>query len=395
MRPGGQNIDIRTVGVTIMRKIPGMEAAVRAKRPPLDGMAMIDKDGRPLATMTATGDPDQQSLVSEFEIFRGDLAQVLYDLTKDNEHIRYIFGEQVAAMKQKGGDDGLITVDFANGSPTTDFDLVVACDGATSRTRALGFGCGVRDHIEPLNSWAAYFPLKESLHNEGNNIGHGYSGTGGRFVAFCSDLSGADRATFMSLYPSDARNATQPFLEAAKQGDDALKQYVARQFGDAGWKSDVMVKGMMDAKDFYASEIVSVKVPSLHKGRFALVGDAGYASGFTGSGTSLAIAGAYVLAGEVGRHPGDLAAGLRAYEERMKPLIKDLQKIPPGVRTFMAPQTAWGIRLRNMIFVFIVWCMALSKKFAWVGRITGWFGQAIATSFGTDKFGLPEYEWVA
>lgn len=31
LRTSGQSIDIGTVGVTVMRKLPGMEAAVRAK----------------------------------------------------------------------------------------------------------------------------------------------------------------------------------------------------------------------------------------------------------------------------------------------------------------------------------------------------------------------------
>jgi len=47
----------------------------------------------------------------------------------------------------------------------------------------------------------------------------------------------------------------------------------------------------MDAKDFYASEIVQVKVPSLFRYGFVLVGDAGYAASLTGGGTSLALAG--------------------------------------------------------------------------------------------------------
>ena len=144
----------------------------------------------------------------------------------------------------------------------------------------------------------------------------------------------------------------------------------------------------MKAGDFYASEIVQVIVPSVYKGRFVLVGDAGYASGFTGTGTSLAMAGAYLLAGEVGRHKGDLAAGLNDYEERMRPIINDMQKIPPGIPGLFAPQTAWGIRLRNMLFTFVAWSMAFSRIFAW-------FGKFFASSFGSDKYGLPDYEWVA
>ena len=164
LRTNGQNIDIRTAGVIVMRKIQGMEAAVRAKTAPMEGMSFVRDNGRPYGTIRATGDPDQQSVISEFEIFRGDLAQILFDLTKDNKSIKYVFGEQVGSMQQSGKDDGPITVAFANGLPTSEYDLVVACDGATSRTQAMGFGCGARDHIKPTNCWAAYIrPNKISL----------------------------------------------------------------------------------------------------------------------------------------------------------------------------------------------------------------------------------------
>ena len=322
--------------------------------------------------------------MSEFEVFRGDLAQILFDLTKDSEKIKYIFGEQVASMQLK--DDGPIMVEFANGSPSVEYDLVVACDGSTSRTRAMGLCCGVRDHIKPLNCWAAYFSVEQDL-LEGSSMGQGYSTTGGRFLSLEPDPSGVNRVNLMSIHPRNEHDATLPFREAAKQGDDALKQYMAQRFEGAGWKTDDIIKGMMEAGDFYASEIVQVKVPGLYKGRFVLVGDAGYAPGFTGGGTTLALAGAYMLAGEVGKHEGDLAAGLKAYEERMKPLITDFQKIPPGFPGLLAPQTAWRIWLRNMLFTFVSWASAFSGIFAWAG-------QFFASAFGKDKYGLPDYEWV-
>ena len=140
LRTNGQAIDIRTTGVTVMRKIPGMEAAVRAKTTPMQGMSFVRENGRPYGTIRATGNPEQQSLLSEYEIYRGDLAQVLVDLSKNNENVRYVFGEQIASMQQNEKDDGPIKVEFANGLRTSDYDLVVACDGATSRTRAMGFG---------------------------------------------------------------------------------------------------------------------------------------------------------------------------------------------------------------------------------------------------------------
>ena len=385
LRSGGQNIDIRTAGVTMMRKTPGMEAAVRAKTVPMEGMSFVRADGRPYGTIRATGNPDQQSLLSEYEIFRGDLAQILFDMTKDNENIKYVFDEQVASMQHNEKDNGPITVKFANGKlPTWQYDLVVACDGATSRTRAIGLSCGVRDYIESTNCWAAYFSLKKDL-LEGGRVAKALSAPGGRFFSVGPDPSGVSRVAFWSLNPRDNRDAMLPFHEAMKQGDDTLKDFVAQKFKGVGWKSEEAVKGMMETKDFYASEIVHVKPPGLSKGRFVLVGDAGYAPGLTGGGTSLALAGAYLLAGEVLRHPGNLAAGLRGYEQQMRPIITSLQKVPPFVPTIMAPQTMWGIWLRNNIFAFVAWTGFL--EFA---------QRTFGGSFGhTDQYGLPDYEWVA
>ncbi len=384
LRMGGQNIDIRTIGVSVMRKMQGMEAAVLAKKMELDGISFVRRDGYSYGVLRATGNPDQQSLVSEYEILRGDLAQILFDMTKDDEDIEYVFGEQVAAIHQSEADDGPVTVEFLNGTPTSKYDLVVACDGATSRTRSIGLGCGLRDHMIPINSWAAYFSMQPDI-TGGSKIGQAFSAPGGRFMALGPDpLPDTSRVVLMGLHPRTAHDATLPFREAAAQSDEALKQFVAKHFQGAGWKTDEVLKGMMGSADFYSTEIFQVMPPTLHKGRFVLVGDAGYAPGPTGGGTTLAMAGAYLLAGEVVKHKGDLAAGLRGYEDRMRPIVKELQKIPPLVPTVMAPQTAWGIWLRNNIFAFITWSGVLNfaQRF---------FGGAFDKN---DEDKLPDYEWV-
>ncbi|KAK8127175.1 oxidoreductase [Apiospora sp. TS-2023a] len=386
LRTNGQNVDIRTVGVTVMRRIPGMEEAVRAKILPMKGIGFVDTHGRRYGTITATGNPDQQSLVSEYEILRGDLSQVLFDLTKDNKNISYVFGEQVASMKWHRPQDSSekeeqITVEFLNGYPTTTFDLVVACDGATSRTRAMGLGCGAREYVHSANAWAAYYstpPGHDLLKGASGGIGHGYNAVGGRMLGIDApdSATGSNRLTMLRFYPG-----TQSFRDAAQRGDKALREYVAEQYTGAGWVCDEAAGLIADADDFYASEMVQVKLPSLYKGRFVLVGDAGYAPGPTGTGTSLAMAGAYVLAGEIHRHRGDLGAGLKGYDERMRPIVTGLQKIPPLVHGFLAPQTAWGIWLRNNIFALICWT-------GFIDFAQKYFSAAFAE---TDKTGLPDY----
>lgn len=133
----------------------------------------------------------------------------------------------------------------------------------------------------------------------------------------------------------------EAFREAQKLGGDDLKQFVTKRFRGTGWRTDDALASTDEADDFYVSEWCQVKPPSLYKGRFVMVGDAGYAPEPSGAGTSLAIGGAYILAGEINDHKGDLAAGLAAYEARRRPIVKDMQVVPPGILTVMAPQTAW------------------------------------------------------
>ncbi|KAL8952968.1 MAG: hypothetical protein Q9222_001144 [Ikaeria aurantiellina] len=384
LRTNGQSIDIRTTGVTVMRKIPGMEDAVRSKRTKLDGISLVREDGRPYGTIKATGNPEQQGLVSEYEILRGDLARILFDLTKDNEKVRYVFDEQIASMQTSEKGDGPVKVEFANGLKAAEYDVVVACDGATSRTRAMGLSCVVRDHITPVNVWAAYFTIEQDLIN-GSTIGQGYSAIPGRFLALGQDPDGGNTVFLQSVHPDNQQDPTLPFREAMKQSEEELKRFVARRFKGAGWKVDEVMEAMMSSTNFYANEIVQVHVPSLHQDRFVLVGDAGYAPGPTGTGTTLALTGAYVLAGEIGKHKGDLPAGLRAYEERMKPILGDMQKIPPLGLSFAAPQTAWGLWLRNNLFAFVAWTNL-------VDYVQRFFGGAFGD---VDNYNLPDYDWVA
>jgi 2-polyprenyl-6-methoxyphenol hydroxylase-like FAD-dependent oxidoreductase len=381
LRVGGQAVDIRTTGVSVMRKMPDMEAQVRAKSVKEDGLSFVRDDGTPYGVIRSTGNPDQQTIISEFEINRGDLSSILVGLTRGNENIEYVFDEQIASIEEC--DDGPITVEFTNRLPPTTYDLVVGCDGATSRTRAMGFRCGVRDHIVPTNVWAAYFTIQQDL-LLGSKIGQGLSAPGGRFLSVASD-AGTSKILLMSVHPKGAEDVTLPFREASSQGDQALKQYVAQRFQGCRWKSSTILQDMMHSEDFYASEIVQVRMPSWYKGRVVLVGDAGYASGGSGGGTSLALTGAYMLAGELHKQ-SDLVAGLQGYEDCMRPFVREMQKTPPFVNTILAPQSAWGIWIRNYAFALVAWT-GLAE---YAQRLVG--GSAFASN---DKFPIPEYDFKA
>lgn len=388
LRTNGQNVDIRNIGVAAMRQIPGMEAAVRSNVVPIQGISLVRSTGRPYGTITPSGNSDQQSLVSEYEIYRGDLAKILYDMTKDNNKVRYIFGEQVKAItRQKQQEDGPVMVEFANGHATTEFDLVIAADGATSRTRALALGCTVRDHMHPVNAWVAYFTTpRDLISGSGSDIGHAYTAVGGRFAAVGSDPAGGNRITLMGIYPRSMPALMTPFREATAKGEQAVKIFISDQFKGAGWRTDAVLDAMLDTSstDFYAAEMIQLKPPAFYKGRVALVGDAGYASGPTGMGTSLAIAGAYILAGEIAQCSGNLEQGLKAYEARMRPIVDEIAKIPPLIPGVLAPYSAGGLWLRNTVFAVI----CKSRIFDFAQRHFAW---AFASNEGHPT--LPEYNF--
>lgn len=137
---------------------------------------------------------------------------------------------------------------------------------------------------------------------------------------------------------------------------------------------------MEAADDFYFEAIGQVKMDRWSTGRVALVGDAGYCpSPISGMGTSLALVGAYILAGELGRHP-DHAEAFAGYERLLRPYVTSAQKIAPGSLRFASPRRRAGIAMSRAVL-----------GFAARPAITRLLGKL--TSFSTaEGLVLPNYE---
>lgn len=70
-------------------------------------------------------------------------------------------------------------------------------------------------------------------------------------------------------------------------------------------------------------------------------------------GTTLAMRGAWNLAGAILRHHGDHAMAFAEYEEKMRPTVQRTQKLAPGMPKMMHPETAWGIWMFNAAMYFL------------------------------------------
>jgi 2-polyprenyl-6-methoxyphenol hydroxylase-like FAD-dependent oxidoreductase len=111
-----------------------------------------------------------------------------------------------------------------------------------------------------------------------------------------------------------------------------------RTFADVGWQTPRILEAL-DEAPFYFEALGQARLPVWSRGRVALLGDAAYcASPVSGMSTSLALTGAYVLAGELAAGP-DHRAALARYEAVMRPYVEKAQDLPPGAPRIGNPRT--------------------------------------------------------
>jgi 2-polyprenyl-6-methoxyphenol hydroxylase-like FAD-dependent oxidoreductase len=96
---------------------------------------------------------------------------------------------------------------------------------------------------------------------------------------------------------------------------------------------------------FYFDEITQLELTTWSRGRVTLVGDAGYCPGpAVGGSTSLAVYGAYVLAGEIAEAAGDHAAAFANYERTMMPSVLGSRSMARVNARTLVPGSRWGVR---------------------------------------------------
>jgi 2-polyprenyl-6-methoxyphenol hydroxylase-like FAD-dependent oxidoreductase len=248
-------------------------------------------------------------------------------------------------------------VTFERAAPRR-FDLVVGADGIFSTTRRIAF---------PADSWRvvdsgyhrAVFTVDTALDLGGwelmYNMPAGNGTTGGR-NAMLYPAHGSARGMF---------HFAGPPVEYDRRDIEAQKRIVARVFAGGGWEIPRMVAAMMAADDFYFDRHGKIEMPVWHRGRVVLLGDA-CTAGSVGMGTSMALVGAYVLAGELAAARGDHRRAFPAYQERMRDYAAaNMKPLPGGVKGFL-PATERGIRLRNAV---TRWMMRMPGKGLMMGGI--------------------------
>ena len=92
-------------------------------------------------------------------------------------------------------------------------------------------------------------------------------------------------------------------------------------------------------------------------------------------GTTLALSGAYNLAGALLQHHNpssapEIDAAFAQYEEKMRPVVARAQKLVPGAPYTFNPDTAWGI----WTFLTFLWLLTLPKRLGLFTLLASWLG---------------------
>ncbi|KAH8911275.1 FAD/NAD(P)-binding domain-containing protein [Coniochaeta sp. PMI_546] len=350
LRATGLQIDLRGHGVEVLKRM-GLEQAFRSKSAPEQGVQLVDSSGRRRAYFPANkSGKGPQGFTTEFEIMRGALCRLIYDAV--GGRAKYVFGTAIESFEEK---DSSVEVRFTDG--TTDcFDMLVGADGQGSRTRKMMLGPDATDAFLPFDGvYIGYFTIPRPMQDGEEYIATAYMAPGQRVIMTRRHNPNDIQAYLVCKTKSEQMKAARPGNVTEE------KEALAEVFKGAGWQTEDILKALKTDNDFYCERLGIVKLDSWSRGRVVLVGDAAYGpSAATAMGTTCAMVGAYVLAGEIARHCGcadrgaddkyDIAAALKAFESNFQPYMEQVQE---GVLEDTAfdrmPSTAFGVALLHFL----------------------------------------------
>ncbi|WVR08362.1 hypothetical protein IAU60_005417 [Kwoniella sp. DSM 27419] len=350
LRITGQQLDLDGAALTIVRSM-GLMEGIRQRGTAEAGTHIVDETNRYIASFPVTY-PDGRvspSMTNETEIARGELVKVFYDATRQLPGVDYTFGDHVTGMNEVDRGNPAMEVTLRSGQVDT-YDLVIGADGLGSKIRRLMFPSNTPyDHLKRLGQYVAYFSIPHDAQRD-NTWSRILHTSGGRWIWLRPDGRGLTRV-FLVKVPTRGKegDAVRAELDDAIAGGvEDQKRVLVDMFKDVGWEMDRILEGMKSTGDFYCQSVSQVKLPSWSNasGTATLLGDAGYCpSPISGMGTTAAVIGGRILAGEIARNPYNLPAALAAYDRALRPYIDETQSLVFGDYTpyMVSPQTATGV----------------------------------------------------
>ena len=253
--------------------------------------------------------------------------------------MRYRFEDAIEELK----DDGTsVEVRFRSGIQDR-YDVVIGADGLHSNTRRLVFG--------PENEYSHYLGFAFNIFSMPNDLGLSQEAVvyaePGRIAGLFAVRGCPDLFAFLTF-----ASETPPFDANADRKEQIER--TAALFAHGGWRVPSMVEAMRHANDLYFDTVSQIRMHGWSKGRVVLAGDAAYAPSFrSGQGTSMALVGAYVLAGELATHVDPVEA-FAAYDRIVRPYMEANQALATrDAANIIFPLTRQELDARNRMLASI------------------------------------------
>ncbi|MDT7631372.1 MAG: hypothetical protein QOI50_3302, partial [Pseudonocardiales bacterium] len=199
------------------------------------------------------------------------------------------------------------------------------------------------DYIRHLGHYLSFFTVPNRLGLDRWALGYGEPG---RTAGIRSIHENREAMGFLSFR---AEQLAYDYRDV-----DAQRALVRSRFAGAAWEIPWLLTQMDSAPDFFFDSCSQIEMDSWSAGRVALLGDAACCpSPLSGQGTSVAIVGAYVLAGELAAAGGDHVVAFARYEAAMRPFVAVNQKMGRSNAAVSSPRGRLGIVAQVMAAIVL------------------------------------------
>ncbi|WIM89819.1 FAD-binding protein [Candidatus Mycobacterium wuenschmannii] len=318
LRPGGQAIDVRGPALGILDRM-GLLQAADDKKTAIRGASFVDRDGNELSRDTEATPTGGVIDNPDIEILRDDLVELLHSAL---DGVEFVYADSITGLDDRGD---TVAVGFERADPR-EFDLVVGADGLHSNVRKLAFG-PESQFVKPLTTYLAIFTVPNFLDLDYWQIFHRGDST---MAAVYSARGNSEARAMLGFQDAelrlDYRDTPAQFAE------------LDRRMADEGWVRPQLLEYMRTAPDFYFDGLAQIIMDRWAHGRVVLAGDAGHCSSpLSGQGTSLALLGGYILAGELARADHDHERGFANYDAAFRGYVDRTQQLVDFDEEFDGP----------------------------------------------------------